>query len=215
VSFTFQTQVGADLYDSVGPLTYSDEALGWPLANYVDAIGIILDDIAGLVRTDDEGNDGWSAFADPMRCPDAFLVTLAQWAGVRYPRRMGTEDLRALIGPHAPGLWRGTKQALLDTVARYLTPGGSMYFEERADGNPYLLRIHTYAYDTLDAAALETELLTHVPAGLILEYAMQEGLSYAELRNQAATYAAMRAMFDTYYAVVTYVPPPSREGDQP
>jgi hypothetical protein len=207
VSYAFQTQVGADLYESLAPLTYDDEQLGWPLATYLDALGLILDEIAGLVRTDEDGNDGWSAFADPARCPDDFLVTLAQWAGVRYPRRMSGDDLRALIGPHAPGLWRGTKQALLDTVQRYLTPGGSMYFEERADGNPYVLRIHTYAYDTLDAVALENELLTHVPAGLILEYAMQEGMSYAELRHQAATYAAMRATFENYRAVVTYVPP--------
>jgi hypothetical protein len=207
VSFEFQTQVGADLYDSVEPLTFDDEALGWPLANYLDAIGLILDEIAGLVRSDADGNDGWSAFADPMRCPDDFLFTLAQWAGVRYPRRMSTEDLRILIGPHAPGIWRGTKQALLDTVARYLTPGGSMYFEERADGDAYKLRIHTYAYDTLDAAALENELLAQVPAGLILEYAMQEGLSYDELRQQVANYAEMRARFENYRAVVTYVPP--------
>src|SRR5215467_15015329 len=94
------TTVGADLYDSVAPLTFADEQLGWPLALYLSALGLMLDEVAGLVRIGDNGEDGWSAFADPARCPDSFLYTLAVWAGVRYPRRMTTDDLRALIGPH-------------------------------------------------------------------------------------------------------------------
>ena len=54
------------------------------------------------------------------RCPDSFLYTLAVWAGVTYPRRMSKDDLRALIGPHAPGVWRGTKAAILAAIERYL-----------------------------------------------------------------------------------------------
>ena len=53
------TTVGADLYAALEPLTYADAGLGWPLASYVSAIGLILEDAAVLVRADDEGNDGW------------------------------------------------------------------------------------------------------------------------------------------------------------
>ena len=200
------TVVGEDLYDAVAPLTGDDESLNWPLAIYCDANGLMLDEEARLVRSDDAGNDGWSAFADPQRCPDSYLFTLAQWAGVRYPRRMATDDLRALIGPRAPGLWRGTKAAITEAVQRYLTPGGSLYFEERADGNPYLLRIYTYTYDTEDQAAIQRELLAVVPAGLILDYEVRDGQTYGMVTAQHLTYAQLRAKYPTYQAMASDIP---------
>jgi hypothetical protein len=192
------TTVGADLYAALEPLAYADASLGWPLANYVSAIGLILEDAAVLVRTDDSGNDGWSAFADPARCPDSYLYTLAQWAGVRYPRRMSLTDLRELIGPHAPGVWRGTKAAILDAVQRWLEPGGLLYFEERADGDPYKLRIFTYTFDTLDEAAIQTELLNVIPAGLILDYEVREGPTWAQLHTSEGTWGAVKSNFATW-----------------
>lgn len=200
------TQVGQDLYDALEPLAYADGSLGWPLANYLAAIGLILEEVAQLVRADDDGNDGWSAFADPYRCPDSFLYTLAQWAGVRYPRRMSTDDLRNLIGPHAPGLWRGTRAAILAAISRYLTPGGSVYFEERADGDAYKLRIFTYAYDTLDEDAIRSELAQVIPAGLILDYELREGQTYGMLRAAQPTYADVKANYPTYGDVASARP---------
>lgn len=193
------TTVGADLYAALEPLAYADAALGWPLAHYVSAIGLILEDAAVLVRADDEGHDGWSAFADPDRCPDSYLYTLAQWAGVRYPHRMSLTDLRDLIGPHAPGVWRGTKDAILASVRRYLAqPDGLLYFEERADGDPYKLRIFTYTFDTLDQAAIEIELLNVVPAGLIVNYEVREGASWAQLHASSGTWGAVNTNYATW-----------------
>jgi hypothetical protein len=200
------TQVGADLYAAVEPLTYADAQLGWPLANYLSSIGLILEDVAELVRVDDDGNDGWSAFADPQRCPDSYLYTLAQWAGVRYPRRTTTDDLRALIGPHAPGLWRGTKAAITDSVQRFLTPGAAIYFEERADGDAYKLRIYTYTFGTLDEAGLATELANVVPAGLILDYELRDGQTYGQLKASLATYADVKATYATYHDMTNSLP---------
>lgn len=203
------TQVGADLYGALEPLTYADERLGWPLAQYVDALGLILEETAQLVRVDDEGNDGWSAFADPQRCPASYLYTLAQWAGVRYPRRMGaTPELRDLIDGNAPGLWRGTRRAITAGVRRYLAPTGSIYFEERADGDPYKLRIFTYAHDTLDQAAIQKELSVQVPAGLVLIYEVRIGQDYDMLHGRVANYNAVKATYATYNAVKEAPPPP-------
>jgi hypothetical protein len=200
------TTVGQELYDSVEPLTYADEELGWPLALYCDALGLLLDEIALVVRSDDDGNDGWSAFADPARCPDDFLLTLALWAGIRYPRRMSLSDLRPLIGPQAPGLWRGTVAAITAAVQRYLIPGGQIYFEERADGDPYKLRIFTYADETLDETALERELLISIPAGLILDYELRVGADYAQVKAGFATYSAVKAQFPTYDDLKSWLP---------
>lgn len=206
------TRVGADLYDALTPLAYADEEHGWALAHYCDAIGLVLEEVAALVRSDDEGNEGWTAFADPDRCPDGYLRTLAQWAGIRWPNRLGTDDLRELIGGKGSGLWRGTRSALIAAVRRYMTEGGSLYFEERADGDPYRVRIFTYGYDTVDEAAIRTELLLNLPAGLLLEYQVRVGQTYGMLRDRtdalaAPTYADMKAIYATYEDAHTARPP--------
>lgn len=200
------TQVGTDLYAAVDALAYDDESLGWPLALYLSANGLLLEDIAGLVRAGPDGEDGWTAFADPARCPDGFLYTLAVWAGVRFPRRMGFSDLRALIGPHAPSIWRGTKGAILSAVRRYLEPDAAIYFEERADGNAYHLRVFTYDSETLDEAAIRNELLGAVPAGLIVTYEVRPGLDYAQVAATYATYAVVNATYATYDNLLHSIP---------
>jgi len=202
------TQVGGNLYDALAPLAYDDEQLQWPLALYVDALGTILEETAQLVRVDDEGNDGWSAFADPRRCPTAYLYTLAQWAGVRYPRRMTEPDLRDLIDGHAPGLWRGTKRAILAGIRRYLTPGASVYFEERADGDPYKLRIFTYTQSTLSQSAIEHELTQQVPAGLVTIYEVRVGQDYDMVNARVPNYTQVKSTWANYNAVKAAPPPP-------
>jgi hypothetical protein len=207
VSAPLTTQVGGDLYDALEPLTFADEALQWPLANFVDALGLILEETAQLVRADDAGNDGWSAFADPSRCPSSYLYTLAQWAGVRYPRRMQEQALRELIEGHAPGLWRGTKSAIEASIRRYLAPGGTISFIERALGNAYALTIFTYAHSTLNEAAIRRELLLQVPAGLILTYEVHVGQDYAMVTSRVADYAVVNTTWASYNAVAEAPPP--------
>ena len=207
MSAPLTTLVGEDLYDAVAPLTGDDEALGWPLATYCDVNGLMLDEEARLVRVDDAGNDGWSSFADPQRCPDSYLYTLAQWAGVRYPRRMSYDELRALIGPTAPGLWRGTRAAITASVQRYLSDDGLLYFEERAGGDAYALRIFTYTYNTgANEAAIRAELAQVIPAGLILDYEVRSGQSYAMVAQSGATYAQVRASYVNYTALASFIP---------
>ena len=201
------TQVGSDLYDALAPLTFADEQLQWPLANFVDALGLILEETAQLVRADDEGNDGWSAFADPQRCPTSYLYTLAQWAGVRYARRMQEQALRDLIDGRAPGLWRGTKGAIEDAIRRYLTPTGVITFIERALGNAYALTIFTYSHDTLNQVAIEHELQQQVPAGLILTYEVRIGQTYGMLHARVASYEVMKTTYASYEAAKKAPPP--------
>ena len=202
------TSVGSDLYAAVEPLTWADESLGWPLALYLSANGLMLEEVAQLVRTDDDGNEGWTAFASPARCPESFLYTLSVWAGAPYPRRMSTDDLRAVIGPRAPGVWRGTKSSIIAALQRYVTQGAPIYFEERADGNAYHLRIFTYTNSTLDEAAIRAELLNQIPAGIVVDYEVREGQTYGMLKQHVATYADMKAMYATYADVRQAAPIP-------
>jgi hypothetical protein len=197
--------VGQDLYDATAPMTYAEAETDYAWARYLAALGVLLDEIAALVRDDDAGNPGWTALASPLRCPLPWLRVLARWAGLRRPDRYTEAELRSLIGPHAPGLWRGTRARLLDGVQRYLTPDGALYFEERADGDAYKLRIFTYAYDTLNEAAIRSELEAAIPAGLLLDYQVRAGQTYALLRARRATYAAAKAAYATYDVMRTSV----------
>ena len=195
-------------------MTFADESLGWPLAYYLSANGLMLKEIANLVRVDDNGNDGWSAFASPSRCPESYLYTLGVWAGVTYPRRMGRGDLRDLIGPHSPALWRGTRDGIIAAVRRFLSPGAPIYFEERAvtpehsEGDAYYLRIFTYSDSTLDEEAIRRELLNTVPAGLVLDYEVRIGQTYGMLRERCATYQDVKDMYPTYNDVREDAPLP-------
>ena len=206
------TVVGAELYDAVAPLTYADESLGWPLALYLSANGLMLEEVAALVRASDDGSDGWTAFADPARCPDSFLYTLGVWAGVRFPRRMTLSDLRDIIGPQAPGVWRGTKGAILSAVRRYLVEGSTIFFEERADGNAYHLRIFTYDSETLNEDAIRDELLGAIPAGLVVNYEVREGQTYDQLEAGVTSYDDMSSTWSSYDEVTHSMSPDAAQG---
>ena len=122
-------------------------------------------------------------------------------------------DLRQLIGPHAPGVWRGTKGSIEAAVRRYIGPTGNLYFEERADGDAYHLRIFTYTFDTpAEAAAMiRNELLGEIPAGLILDYEIRDGQTYGMALVKCQTYADLKAMYATYADVKDDAPIPSED----
>lgn len=194
------TRVGADLYEALAPMAFADAAMGWALAIYLDVSGLAVEEVAFLVRADSEGNDGWSAFADPARCPDSFLRTLAQWAGIRWPGRMPLDYLRTLIGGKGSGLWRGTRSALIAEVRRFLPDRwqNALYFEERADGNPYLLRIFTYSFVDHDEAAVRAALEFAVPAGLMLDYEVRDGQTWGMLNESHTSWGDVRDSYTNW-----------------
>lgn len=113
-------QTGADLYEATAPIAYADRENAWAWASLMYALSGLLDVVAEMVRDDGAGNPGWTALASPARCPEPWLRVLAQWAGIRRWDAMSADDLRELIGPRAPGLWRGTRAAMIDAARRFL-----------------------------------------------------------------------------------------------
>lgn len=190
---------GRDLYAHTEPIAYADPEFDWPWARFMAALAELLDPVSVMVRDDDQGNEGWTHLASPVRCPTPWLRVLAQWAGIRRWDAMTEEDLRALIGPHAPGMWRGTVAAITAAIARFLPDGSETIVEERVGGDAYLLRIVTLVAGAgtvalrltpagqiattpsgfnlgglpFDALAVWGALSLAKPAGLILEYAIR------------------------------------------
>ena len=199
---------GRDLYAATAPLAWADREHDYAWAKYTDALGELLDVIAEMVRDDADGNPGWTALASPARCPEPFLRVLAQWAGIRRWDALSSDDLRDLIGPRAPGLWRGTREAMLAAVRRYLPPDSTdlLRFDERADGDPYKLRVFTYRFVDHDPELVRAALEAAKPAGLTLIYEVRDGQSYDQLNSDCMNYAAMKGTYRDYAEVYSSMP---------
>lgn len=198
-------EVATELYDATAPLTYAEVALGFPWATYLASLGLILE--SEMVLTGGDGQyEPWTALADPTRCPADWLNVLAQWAGLRNRSAYSETELRQMIGPHAPGLWRGTKDAMIAAARRFIGADGAIYFEERADGDPYALRVFTYDYEGGDPAQIEQALLAAKPAGIVLDYEQRVGQTYQMMLDQHATYADVKAAYATYADAVSARP---------
>lgn len=185
-------ETGRDLYAATPTMAALDPENGFAWARYLAALSELLDVIAVMVRDDDQGNPGWTAMASPSRCPEPFLRVLAQWAGIRRWDALDPPDLRALIGPRAPGLWRGTREAMIAAVRRFYPPAhfdpSWIYFEERADGNPYQLRVFTFDFVEHDEAGVRAALQANKPAGLNLIYEVRHGQTWGMLRDRGLTW---------------------------
>lgn len=193
---------GAQLHERTLPVAFADAENGYAWAKYLAALSLILDPIARMVYIDAEGNPGWSDLASPSRCPREWLPVLAQWAGVRRPDAMSEDELRELIGPRAPGMWRGTRAAMIAAIRRFYDPGVDVdrfvYFEERADGDPYRLRIFTYSFIPHDAELVADAIAHATPAGLRVTYEVRDGQTYNMLRDRHVDYNEVRASYDSY-----------------
>jgi hypothetical protein len=197
---------GRDLYAATLPIAFADAENAWAWANFVGALSTLLDVIAEMARDDADGNAGWTALGSPSRCPAPWLRVLAQWAGVHRWDSMTEEELRDLIGPRAPGLWRGTPAAMRDAVNRYLPAGAPVYFVERAEGDPYLLRVFTFDYIEHDSEQVHAALTAAKPAGLTLDYQVRHGQTWGMLNQRAASWAEVNETYDNWQAVYDDAP---------
>jgi Phage tail protein (Tail_P2_I) len=208
-------ETGRDLYAATPALARLDPDNDYGWAKYLAALSELLDVIAVMVRDDADGNEGWTALASPSRCPEPFLRVLAQWAGIRRWDALDPPDLRALIGPRAPGLWRGTREAMIAAVRRFYPPGqfdpSWIYFEERADGDPYLLRVFTFDFIDHDAAGVAAALQANKPAGLNLIYEVRHGQTWGMLRDSGLTWGQLEDAYGTWAGVLDGQPTQSTE----
>jgi hypothetical protein len=209
-----ELSTGRDLYRGTEPIAFDDEEQAGAWWQFTDALAGLLDPIAEITRP-----VPWLALAHPQDCPKAWLNVLAQWAGIRRPDAMSEEDLRILIGEGGPGFWRGTRQNMIALMRRFLPPGtpdNFVYFEERADGDPYKLRVFTYTSDTPPETEQEIRLALEAakPAGLHFIYEVRVGQTYRMLRDRVENYAEMNDHYENYFEVLHDEPLQPGEGQQ-
>lgn len=193
------------LADALGPGLNRD-ADGNPnavLAGWLDGPGHLLGAIDDLVR----GDDGWARVLDPTVTPAEWLGWVAQFAGVRLRRGL-TDTQQRLRVLETSGQRRGTPAAIVGAAAQLLTGFRRVDLDERAGGDPYVLRVTTYAAQTPDPAAVADAMLAEKPAGILLIYEVRQGVSYQEAADAfpGQTYGDLQAEFATYGDLATFIP---------
>lgn len=197
------SEVGQELYDRLVPLAYDDEANGWALAYFCDAVGKQFDEIAGWVRDSPDGDPGWSALLDLDRAPSKGLGWLAQFIGASLIGGLTDEQQRAWIASGA-GANRGTTESIRQAILPTITGTQRIVVYERRDpgtfpaDEPYHLTIRTLNSETADPSATEAAIVSQKPAGIVLHYAATDGQDFATLESGHADYAAVFSDYTDY-----------------
>jgi hypothetical protein len=194
------TAVGEEMYEALDPLVRDgvDEANDFTAAKFCDARAVMFDEVAGIVRDQDDGTTGYAIVLDPYRCPAKLLPWLAQWEGVEIPPGMADDETRVLID-EAPAQQRGGPWAIVSLAQRYLTGTRTVTLYERLNGNPAVLGIRTRIAETPDPALLLAAVVKwQKPGGVVIDYATVTGATYGEAEAAAATYTIAEGASATY-----------------
>lgn len=204
-----------DWWNQMGPWRDADNASGiagngYPLLTFLDAIGSQYDVTEQYTR-DDATHTGWGQLFDVNTCPTFALHWLAQFAGVVFPIGSTDAQMRELILSQS-NTQRGTAATLIATLKFFLT--GTQYvklYERYPD--PYSFKIICEASQMPGGAGGATALLAYAalvaakPAGLLMSFIVQSGLTWGDMINYPATTTGRWAdQTDTWATLADDVP---------
>ena len=175
---------------ALGPWGAADsDSTGWALLRVLDAIlgASQLQDVDDWARDDPAtGAPGWSSWMDPALAPSVALPWLAQFVGVVLSANLTDAQQRSAI-QQMQGFQRGTPAAMIAAAQLHLTGTKTVVLTERST-DAYHLKVTTYLAETPTPDAVLAALLTLKPAGIVLTYVVQEGLSWAGATGTWATH---------------------------
>jgi hypothetical protein len=192
-----------EIYAALGPLTADDQRHGWQLLRFVSAISQAPQVTEDLVRDSDAG-PGWSSVLDVDRAPAEALGWLAQFVGVDVEPNIDPNSQRLRIKETA-GFRRGTKAAIEGAARQFLTGNRTVQVQER-DTSAYHLKVTTFETETPFPDRTEAALQAQKPAGLVLQYVMSSGATYAELKATGNTYTQLKTAYPTYTQLKLAIP---------
>lgn len=147
----------------------------------------------------------WPAAFDLDGTPDP--VWLGQLIGTAVPGGLTLEEQRAYIADR-PAWRRGTRAALLAAVQSTLTGLKRVTIDER-DGSAWQLTVSVYEAETPDPDAALAAALSQKPVGIVLDFQVLEGATYAHMTAEhGPTYADEAAEFPTYADAISHLPEP-------
>jgi hypothetical protein len=183
-----------EIYAGLTPWIEADESTNWQLLRFVTVLAEHLGLINSLVRDTDEG-PGWSVVMDADRAPSEYFSWLAQFIGVTPNLNLSPEDQRQQL-KESSGFRRGTPASMIAAAQPFLSGAKTVTISER-DTSAYHLTVRTFTSETTDSSAVLEALLSQKPAGLVLNYVIQDGLTYDEISASGKTYDQLTAEFPT------------------
>jgi len=168
--------LGDDLVAALEPWLTPD------LEDYVTNVAGMFSEVeeyAAPVVGEDEDLDGWTLLLDPARCPADALPYLAQFVGERLPVGIAEAAGRAWI-VDSPNQSRGSLLPVVYATQRSLTGGRAVTVVER-DPDFNGITIITYASMTPYPSKVREDILSMLPAGLVLNYQIFDGQNWSSV----------------------------------
>ena len=189
--------LGEALYARLEPVASQDEALGWPLLIYCQALAEMGRQVEELVRPDDPARDAWDPLLDVDLSPDWNLPYIAQFVGVRLTPDGTPDQWRAQI-KGVGGFKRGTPAAMIEAVRATLTGTRYVGLIER-DGDQDHLTVTVRSVEAPNPSATQAAAMSQKAAGLILNFIVSATITYTEAESRwgALPAANVEAMFAT------------------
>lgn len=204
-----------DWWNQMGPWRDADLASGlagngYALLQLIDAIGYQYD-ITEQYTRDDPNHVGWGQLLDINICPTFALSWLAQFVGVNIPLGLTDAQMRQLI-INQTNAKRGTAATLVGILQSFLTSTRLVQLFER-NPDPYSFIIICQLSQMpggaggVAAIAARAALIAAKPAGLIMSFLIQEGLTWDEMVNYPiSTLGRWQDQTDTWDSLSSEIP---------
>lgn len=162
---------------------------------YAQAIGRMFAESEAFSE-DTEDQEGYITLLDPVLAPLGALRYQAMIAGERMPQGL-SEALQREYITDAPNHRRGTLMSLVRAAQRTLIGQRTVSITESSP-NTDTIQVVTYTSETPYPASVLNDLLSVVPADIILNYQVLSSSTYTAAMTGYASYAAMDVAYTTY-----------------
>lgn len=199
------------IYDAQGFRKEDDPATGYQLQKLCEALCIPYQDIYDLLREREDGTKPWEILFDPDRCPFKWLRYLSQYVGLVVTPELEGDEAQWRAEIKHPTSWkRGQTDTIRLAARRTLRPVAEgeelrVIIRPRTP-NPGEHQIRTWLSQTPEPARTEQILREELAAWERMEYQAVAGMTYADVKAEEASYAAVKADFATYKDLVEALP---------
>jgi hypothetical protein len=162
------------------------------LDGFLRAMATMFDQVI-LYSADTDEQEGWVTLFDPDLCPAEALPYLAQLVGEVLPTGLPEAAAREWIKDN-PNARRGTPESVFLAAQRKLTGGRLVSMFERFQGVVDVVAIRTNVSQTPNPAGTLADILSALPADVVLDYQAVTGTTWD---NVKATYASWNALTTT------------------
>lgn len=166
------------------------------LEDFLRALGSMFSEVELYAVDENDDMLGWSNLLDPDLCPVPALPYLAQYVGEQLPVGLTEAQQREWI-KDAPNQRRGTVLGIVRAAQRTLTGTRLVAVNER-EGDEDHLGIVTYTDQTPNPEQVRADILSVMPADIVLNYSNLGGQSWSSVKTNFATWQDVKDHYATW-----------------